>query len=97
MYDHNQTLLPDSFLALYVRNDRPLIGRDELEARYEIAETIALRVAEVVVHVPDDDAGAQREALQSVRESLLTPPAALSEDEATWVIARVLEICEWQP
>ena len=95
MYDHNQTLLPDSFLALYVRHGRPMVGRDELEARYEIAETIALRVAEVVVNVPGDDAGARREALQSVRESLVTPPATVSEAEATWVIARVVEICEW--
>jgi hypothetical protein len=96
MYDHNQTLLPDSFLALHVRNGRAVIGRDELEARYEIAETIALRIAEVLVHVPGDDDRARREALQAVQESLLTPPAEVSEAEATWVIARVREICEWE-
>lgn len=95
MYDHNQTILPESFVALHLRHGRPVIGREEIEARYEVAETIAQRVAEVVAQVPDDDA-ARREALQSVRESLVTAPAAVSEAEATWVIARVMEICEWQ-
>jgi hypothetical protein len=97
MYDHNQTLLPESFLALYVRNGRPVVDRNELEARYEIAETIALHIAEVIARIPNDDENGQRESLQSVKASLLTAPAPVSEAEATWVITRVAEICEWKP
>jgi hypothetical protein len=96
MYDHNQTLVPESFLALYVRNGRPLLDRNELEARYEIAETLALHIADVAVAVPTEDLDAQREALRSVKTSLVTEPVQVSESEAAWIISRVAEICEWK-
>jgi hypothetical protein len=96
MYDHNQTLVPESFMALYIRNGRPALDRNGLEARYEIAETLALHIAEVVVNVPTDDEDSQLEALRSVKTSLLTEPAQVDEPEATWVISRVAEICEWK-
>ena len=97
MYDHNQTLVPDSFLSLYVRNGRPVLDRDALEARYEVAETLALHIAEVVASVPADDESAQHEALQLVKASLLTEPAEASEPEALWVTTRAAEICGWKP
>ena len=95
MYDHNQTLVPESFMALHVVNGRPVLGRAELEDRYETAETLALQIAAVVVNVPADDDDGQRDALRSVKSSLLVAPAQVDEPEAAWVISRVAEICEW--
>ena len=97
MYDHNQTLVPDSFLALYVRHGRPLLERKEMEARYESAELLAEQIAAVVASVPADDAAGQREALRSVKASLLADLLSEREPEATWVVTRAAEICEWGP
>jgi hypothetical protein len=95
MYDHNQTLVPESFLSLYVRNGRPVLERRALEARYENAESLAQQIAAVMVSIPADDAAAQLEAFRSVKASLLTGALEGCEPEATWVITRVAEICEW--
>jgi len=97
MYDHNQTLVPDSFLALHVRHGRPLLERKEMEARHESAELLAQQVATVLANVPADDSAARREALGAVKASLLADALAGSEPEADWVVARVGEICGWVP
>jgi len=97
MYDHNQTLVPDSFLALHLRHGRPLLERKEMEARHESAELIAQQVATVLANVPADDSAARREALGAVKASLLADALAGSEPEADWVVARVGEICGWVP
>jgi hypothetical protein len=97
MYDHNQTLVPESFLALYVRHGRPLLERKEMEARYESAESLAEQFAAVVANVPADDAASQREALGAVKASLLADLLQEREPEATWVVTRIAEICQWAP
>ena len=97
MYDHNQTLIPESFLALHVRHGRPLLERREMEARYEYAESLAEQIAVVVASVPAEDAADQGDALRSVRESLLAELLSDREAEASWVVTRVAEICGWEP
>ena len=97
MYDHNQTLVPDSFLALHVRHGRPLLERKEMEARYENAESLAEQIAAVLANVPADDAAGQRDALLAVKASLLADLLSEREAEATWVVTRAAEICEWAP
>jgi hypothetical protein len=97
MYDHNQTLVPESFLALYVRHGRPLLDRKEMEARYESAESLAEQIAAVVASVPADDPASQRDALGDVKASLLVELLREREAEATWVVTRVAEICDWAP
>ena len=47
------------------------------------------------MNVPADDDDGQRDALRSVKSSLLVAPAQVDEPEAAWVISRVAEICEW--
>ncbi len=95
MYDHNQTLVPESFLALYVRHGRPLLERKEMETRHEAAELLAEQIAAVLANVPADDAAAQGEALRSVEAGLLADAPPGREAETAWVIARVAEICDW--
>jgi len=95
MYDHNQTLVPESFMALHLRHGRPTLERSELEARYETAETLALQIADALASVSADDAGARRIALRSVKATLLAAPAGVSEPEAQWVVLRTAEILGW--
>jgi len=97
MYDHNQTLVPDSFLALHVRHGRLLVDRKELEARYEAAELLAQQIAAVVASVPADEPAQQREALSVVKAGLLAELLRDREAEATWVVTRAAEICGWAP
>ena len=97
MYDHNQTLVPDSFLALHVRHDRLQLDRKDLEERYEAAELLAQQIAAVVASVPADEPAQQREALNVVKASLLAELLRDREAEATWVVRRAAEICEWSP
>ncbi len=95
MYDHNQTLVPDSFMAIHSRHGRPTLKRDELEARYELAEDLAMHIGEMASAVSEDDARGQREAMDLAKAGLLTEPVQVSEAEADWVVRRVAELCGW--
>ena len=93
-YDHNQTLVPDSFLALHSSHGRPLLSRQDTEARHELCEDMALHTAALLAaHVQDAaDAGP---ALQRCHDGLLAAPASFSAAEAAWVVRRVAELQEW--
>jgi hypothetical protein len=94
MYDHNQTLVPDSFLALHSSHGRPLLPRDAMEQRYELCEDLALHTAAFLAaqqQDPDDS----DEALRRCHEGLCVEPAAVSAAEAAWVIRRVAELQDW--
>ena len=93
-YDHNQTLVPESFLALHSRHGRALGPRDRIEARYELCEDVALHAAAFIAsrHQEGDDTG---EALQGCHDGLRADPAAFAAAEAAWVVRRVAELQEW--
>lgn len=96
MYDHNQTLVPDSFMAIHSRHGRPILKRDELEARYELAEDLAMHIGEMASAVSEDDAQGQRSAMRLAKAGLMAEPAQVSEVEADWVVRRVAELCGWR-
>lgn len=95
MYDHNQTFVADSFMALFVRSGRPTATRGEVERRYEFAEDIALHVAGMSAMVAVVDKSEQMDALNRCRLGLLVEPAQVSEVEANWVVRRVAELLDW--
>ena len=94
MYDHNQTLVPESFLHLFSVHGRPTLARAETEARYEACEDLALHVAalcEQKQQGPNDAAV----ALRRCHDGLITPAASTSRAEAVWVVRRVAELLGW--
>jgi len=95
-YDHNQTLVPESFLALHARHGRALRPRAEIEDRYALCEDVALHAAALLAarHQEGDDAG---EALQRCHDGLRADPDAFAAAEAAWVVRRVAELQEWDP
>lgn len=96
MYDHNQTFVADSFLALYAVNGRPTLGRREVEARHDACEDLAAQVAAFCETLQlGDDLSAQYDALRRCHRGLLEPPAAVSAAEARWVVRRVVELLAW--
>jgi hypothetical protein len=94
MYDHNQTLVPDSFLALHSRQGRPLLSREEMEARHESCETLASQLAAALAQrgVGVDDAD---DALARVRDGLVGDGDASGADESQWVVHRIAELMDW--
>jgi hypothetical protein len=95
-YDHNQTLVPESFLALHSRHGRALRPRAEVEARHESCEDVALHTAAFLAarHHDGDDTS---DALRRCHEGLsAAPAAAFGAAEATWIVRRVAELQEWQ-
>lgn len=94
MYDHNQTLVPDSFLALHSLRGRPLLPRDEMEQRYELCEDLALHTAAFLSAQRQDPDGSD-DALRRCHEGLCIEPPAVSAAEAVWVIRRVAELQDW--
>ena len=94
MYDHNQILVPDSFLALHSAHGRPLLTREATEARHELCEDTAAHTADfLAAHVQDpDDADA---ALKRCHDGLVADPSAFSPGESAWVIRRVAELQQW--
>ena len=90
-YDHNQTLVPQSFLVLHSRNGRALQPRAEIEARHELCEDVALHAAAFLSgrHQEGDDAG---EALRVLATEVGRRGAPA---EAAWVVRRVAELLDW--
>jgi len=95
-YDHNQTLVPESFLAIHSRHGRALFPRAEIEARHELCEDVALHAAAFLAarHHEGDDTS---EALRRCHDGLRADPGAFTAAEATWVVRRVAEMQEWAP
>jgi len=93
-YDHNQTLVPESFLALHSRHGWPLRPRAEIEARHEFCEDVALHAASYLAsaHQEGDDTSA---ALQRSHDGLRADPDAFTAGEAAWIVQRVAELQEW--
>ena len=90
--DFDQTLVPDAFAALFVVRGRPTVGRAELQARHEFAETLASQVAAICPALAPDDTGAQAQALRRVHAGLAADPPPVSAAEAGWVVGRVAEL-----
>src|SRR4051812_7325917 len=93
-YDHNQTLVPESFAALHSRHGRALRPRSEIEVRYELCEDVALHAAAFLADrcADGDDTD---DALQRCRDGLRTAATAFSADEAVWIVRRVAELQDW--
>ncbi len=93
-YDHNQTLVPESFLAIHSRHGRALRSRAEIEARYELCEDVALHAAAFLAahHQEGDDTSG---ALRRCHDGLRADPEAFAAAEAAWVVRRVAELQEW--
>jgi len=93
-YDHNQTLVPESFLALHSRHGRALRPRAEIEARHELCEDVALHAAAFLAarHQEGDDTD---QALRRCHDGLRADPEAFAANEAIWVVQRVAELQAW--
>jgi len=97
MSDDNQTVIPRSFIDLFVPPDRikPTEPRDVIAVRYELCEDMAQLLTEHAkaklweLSVTEDD------VLERIHRGLLGDDALFAENEASWVICRLAELLDW--
>ncbi len=94
-YEIDQTLVPDAFVALHVVRGRLRIDRATLQARHDLAETLASQVAALAAPLAADDVAGQVAWLRRVLAGLEAEPRQLDASEARWVVGRVAELLDW--
>jgi hypothetical protein len=95
-YDENQTLVPESFIALYrdARN-RLTAPRETIAARYELCEDLANLLTEHCSTVHFRDGVDEATVLGRCHQGLLVPPTSVEAPEAEWVVRRTAELLAW--
>jgi hypothetical protein len=97
MNDENQSLIPRSFIDLYLPPGRirPIEPRDVIAARYELCEDMANMLTEharamlLELHITE------ALVLERVHRGLLVEGSVVSKDEARWVACRLAELLGW--
>ena len=97
MSDDNQTVIPASFVRLFVLPGciRPREPRDVIAARYELCEDMALMLTEHAKAKLWELGVTEGDVLERVHRGLLADGSAFAEDEAGWVICRLAELLNW--
>lgn len=98
MYDHNQLIVPDSFLALYITPGRlkPSESREFITERYELCEDLANHLVEYARAQHHDLGVSEDEVLRRCELGLHSAVSGLNGPEAVWVIRRLAELEGWQ-
>ena len=97
MYEENQSFVPQSFMALYVKpgQSKPSLPRAELTQRYELCEDMAHHLMDTVsvqqfqLGITEDD------ALQRCWLGLQGDVSSIAPNEAFWVVCRMAELLSW--
>ena len=94
--DGNQTLVPDSFIALYrdTRN-RLTAPREHIATRYELCEDLANLLTDHASTIHFRDGIDEAEVLRRCHRGLLVEPASVEPPEAEWVVRRTAELLNW--
>jgi hypothetical protein len=97
MYEENQSFVPESFMALYVKPGqyKPSLPRAELTARYELCEDMAHMLMDTASVQQFQLGIAEDDALQRCWLGLKLEPMAITSDEAFWVVCRMAELLSW--
>lgn len=97
MSDENQTVIPPSFMALFVEpgRQRPSASRQEIAARYEHCEDLAQLLTDHARTRLWELGVTEADVLDRIRRGLLEGDSALPASEARWVICRLAELLDW--
>ena len=96
MHEDNQTLVPDSFIALYRdARQRLTATREHIATRYELCEDLANMLTEHASAIHFRDGIDEAEVLRRCGLGLREPPAEFAPAEAEWVVRRTAELLDW--
>ena len=97
MSDDNQTVLPASFIALYLAPGRskPGASRAEMSQRYEFCEDLATMLVDLAQTKLWELGVTEQDVLERTHKGLLTEPSNVTRPEAQWVMHRLAELLGW--
>jgi hypothetical protein len=96
-HDENQTIVPPSFIALYVPSgrSRPTESRAVIAARHDLCEDMAQMLTDHARATLFALSITEELVLDRVYRGLLADAAVVSADEARWVTQRLAELLDW--
>ena len=97
MYEENQSFVPESFVALYVKPGqyKTSLPKAEVMQRYELCEDLANMLQDPIsaqqfqLGITEDD------ALKTCWQGLLVQSDLVQPAEAFWVVCRLAELLSW--
>ena len=97
MYEENQSFVPESFVALYVKPGqyKTSLPKAEVMQRYDLCEDLANMLQDPIsaqqfqLGITEDD------ALKTCWQGLLVQPDLVQPAEAFWVVCRLAELLSW--
>lgn len=97
MSDDNQTVLPASFIALFIEPGRhkPSATREQMSARHEFCEDLSSMLTEQAQTKLWELGVTEHDVLQRMLLGLRTSPAVVDDREAVWVVTRLAELLNW--
>jgi hypothetical protein len=97
MPEDNQTLIPRSFIDLFVPPGRikPTEPRDVIARRYDLCEDLAQMLTEAARARQFELGITESEVLERIHIGLLSGAAVVNANEARWVLFRLAELLEW--
>jgi hypothetical protein len=97
MDDSNQIEVPASFTALFTSpSGRLTQPASAVRARYALCEDLAQLLTEQASVTQFKTGAAEGEVLRSILLGLSEGDAAVSADEAVWVVRRLAELLDWK-
>lgn len=99
MSDEYQIEIPQSFMALYTvpGSHKPNASREVVAGRYELCEDMASVLTESAKNMSFSLDLTETDILMRCFQGLRVDAAAVTEDEAEWVIRRLAELLDWTP
>jgi hypothetical protein len=95
-FDENQTLVPDSFIALYRdARERLTAPRATIAQRHELCEDLANLLTDHCSTLAFRDGLDAATVLSRCHRGLLAPPTSVEPAEAEWVVRRTAELLGW--
>jgi hypothetical protein len=98
MSDDNQTIIPPSFIALFIEPGRtkPSATREHIYARYDLCEDLTNVLTEQATNKLWELGITETDVLERIHQGLGDVDIGLTAVEAQWVILRLAEILGWQ-
>lgn len=97
MPNDNQTLIPQSFMALFLTPGRtkPNASQEAVTSRYGLCEDMACMLTEHAQTIQFSLNLTEEDVLARCHQGLMTDAALFSEPESDWIVRRLAELLSW--
>ena len=97
MSDDNQTVLPASFIALYIEPGRykPGATREQMSTRHDFCEDLASMLTEEAQNKLWQLGVTEHDVLERMLRGLRAGETVVNDREAVWVVTRLAELLDW--